>query len=299
MSLNHHLSNEPLASKSKLKRFIFQSSKRENLTSCMDLRYHRIKKRNILAWECLLEKKTHALKLINNLKKSLSKQSKSLQRLSFTPSSSFKDKDLSEISQGLKGLTVLKSLEINLFFLRDITSAGLSHFSKALKKCSTLKDLTLWFSHCPFLTDKSLEVLSKGLKVHVSLKKIELYFGYCEKITDSGIKNLCQGLRSLYFLQRLNLYCPSCRLITDEGLLNNSKLLKNLKNLRGVNLNFQNCNRISLDGVRSIAQDFETSYSKRLAHFFFGSNNLTQVFKSSPHTKADFSCKMGRPNSII
>ena len=106
------------------------------------------------------------------------------------------------ISQGLKNLTQLSSLNLKFSWCYHITNEGLIDFtSQSVKDLTQLSSLNLDFSRCSKITDDGVNILvSQGLKYLTQLTSLRLDFEACEAITAFTIKNITRVLQYFGFV---------------------------------------------------------------------------------------------------
>jgi len=127
------------------------------------------------------------------------------------------DEGLKNLSHGLKELTTIKAISINFERCNSVTNEGMRSLSECLKQFSSLNIIDLDFSENKEITDQCLENLAKSLKRLCSLKSITLKFNGCTKITEKGIEMISEELKRSSTLWRLNLHFERCD-TTDEVL---------------------------------------------------------------------------------
>ena len=179
---------------------------------------------------------------------------------------------------GLKYLTQLTSLNLNLSGCEQITNKGVQNLaSQGLKYLIKLTSLILNFCGLAIDDEGVKSLASQGLRYLTKLSFLSLDFSRCHQIIKKGMQNLAsQGLKHLTQLTYLALnFCDLA--INDEGVSDlASEGLKHLTQLTSLSLNFYD-SKIGNDGVKNLAsQGLKhltqlTSLTLDFSRFYFSS----------------------------
>jgi len=115
----------------------------------------------------------------------------------------FQVRNLRELSDGLRELTSLKSLDLDLYQCENLTDEGLKDLGDAIRRLISLKSIKLNVTYCSQLTDLGFEEIGKALRTLNLLE--ELSFNMRQKVTDLSLKSISEGLKRLVCLRTLNL----------------------------------------------------------------------------------------------
>jgi len=195
------------------------------------------------------------------------------------------DQDMKILAKGLKRLSALESITlecgIHYNYSANIRGKGLKKLSESLKRLCFLRSIDLKFPNYDHIRDEGLESISKNIIQRLgSLQSLGLDFSGCE-ITDGGLENLGASLEGHISLQALKLHFSVNQHITDEGLESLSKRLQKLNSLRFLDLGFYSC-EITDRGVEKIGKGIEmlSSSLKSLNLHFHTSFTLGDLSES-------------------
>lgn len=232
------------------------------------------------------------------------KRLRSLEALKLIFTDSKRLTNLKELSKGVRELTSLKCLDLDLYKCEDLTDEGLKDLGAAMRRLISLKSIWLKFTWCSKLTDQGLAEIGKALKGLKYLEEFSFTTTFRkEGVTDFGLENLSEGLNGLVSLQTLILSFEHCE-IADRGLKNLSKDLKKLCSLKVLRLDFGNCKRIGDEALESLSEALQNldSLEKIDLNFRFsnditdeGLKSLTEGLKGNSSLKSIridiYSCK--------
>ena len=196
----------------------------------------------------LLESSKH----IDGLWKKLVSNLKHLKSLTLTLDKNINDKGLEELSNGLKNLSSLSELSLEIPQNFIISNKGLFALSRNLKHLRSLSSfkLTLIYLH---VTDEGLKSICKFEAISTSsLHIIHL------SITDEGIKSISQSIKSLK-LSNLLLDFGSCYEISDKGLESLFLNLQNNSSLLQLELDFSSNTKITNNSFHSLSKCLENN----------------------------------------
>jgi len=181
------------------------------------------------------------------------KSAKKVQTLDLDISSLESLAKLHKISEKLKGLSSLKSINIDLSFCYYLDDSVVFKLGGALKRLSWLQSIKLNFSSGVHrVTDSGMFYLSKALRSLPLLKNIHLKFSLCHEISDIGIAYITRGLKRVASLKGLAFNFFDCPKLVDKGLHSIGDLLKKHTDLKKLQLDFQSCNDLTDVGVEYI-----------------------------------------------
>jgi len=119
------------------------------------------------------------------------------------------DEDMKILGEGLKRLSALQSitLECGIDYNDSamIRGKGLKNLSDSLKRLRFLRSINLKFPNYDHICDKGLDSVSKIIQRLSLLKSVKLDFSNCS-ITDKGLENLGASLEKLDFLNAVKLH---------------------------------------------------------------------------------------------
>jgi hypothetical protein len=168
------------------------------------------------------------------------------------------DFDIENLTDILKELTHLKSL--NLYFVEseNISHKGMKYLCSSLKKLVSLENLGLFFGdsreeNSGKISGKGGKTLGETLKTLRSLKKLHLDFSGQKKLGDTGLTNLCDGLENHRSLENLQLDLAHSA-FSAKGLKPLAKTLKTLDSLKNLSLDFSFCEVTGREGISSLIE---------------------------------------------
>jgi len=130
------------------------------------------------------------------------------------------NKEMSILSEGLKRLTWLKSLYLNLDGCWDVTNEGIETLKQGLKKLSSLKSSNIILCQLGN-TDESIKCLSRALRSLHSLREVFLNI-------NSSFERSTQSLGMLYLEKSLKRLDSIEKITLNFEYLQNKEILPNL-----------------------------------------------------------------------
>jgi len=186
------------------------------------------------------------------------KSSKKVQKLDLDISSLESLTKLHKICEKLKGLSSLKSINVDLSFCYYLDDSVVFKLGGALKRLSWLQSIKLNFSSGVHrVTDSGMFYLSKTLRSLPLLKNMHLRFSLCHEISDIGIAYITNSLKRVANLNGLAFNFFDCPKLADKGLHSIGDLLKKHNALKKLHLDFQSCNDLTDMGVEYILKSLK------------------------------------------
>ena len=115
------------------------------------------------------------------------------------------DSDMMNLCSGLEGLTLLKSLEMGLGWIRHITEKGVDALAKTLKKLVQVKSLSLNLNGNKFVTNEGFSNFLSSIKSLKNLAHLDLNFSLCLQLSYESIEELAEALETFDCLQSISL----------------------------------------------------------------------------------------------
>ncbi|KAL4486150.1 hypothetical protein ABPG72_012203 [Tetrahymena utriculariae] len=177
---------------------------------------------------------------LNFFKTNQIQNEQNLQKLSFVvlPYQSIKYQGAKALSLGLKQITSLVSLSMQIGFGNSIGPDGAEEISNALKTLLNLESLNLNFSYTKLNKNGALYIFDaiKQLKL---LKQLTLFIGQHNSIQKESIVELGNVLQILKKLQFLRVTINSGNSIKESGMKTFLESLSSLTNLNHLHLNLE------------------------------------------------------------
>jgi len=195
------------------------------------------------------------------------------------------DRGLQEIWKSIRGSRV-RRLTLNFECLQFLRNKGVKNLSQALKALTSLQSIDLNFERCN-LGNKELVSVGLGLRRLIALRSIKLNLAHC-KIDDKEMQNLYQTLKNLIFLENIHVIFSgkiyleirdnsSYLRISDVGMSTLGQALKRLARLKMIDLDFENCKCITNQGISNLCSGLEKCDSLKSLSLNFGRNdNITK-----------------------
>jgi len=184
------------------------------------------------------------------------------------------DRGLQEIWKSLRGLRV-RRLTLNFGGLKFLRNKGMKNLSQALKALTSLQSIDLNFERCN-LGNKELVPVGLGLRRLIALRSIKLDLTGCQ-IDDKGIQNLDHTLKNLILLENIHVFFLDCMRLSDVGMSILGQALERLARLKMIDLDFENCRCITNQGISNLCSGLEKCDSLKSLSLNFGRNdNITK-----------------------